>query len=415
MMCCLCLKVTTVLAVGDKDSLANIHFGKNNLIRYHLNSGTWDVLFNGKPVITGAYASYKGEKEINSKELGRGTSYKELISDAKVDIHNIEWEHNGLHIRQYFYVWPDREYFWTGLVVTGKHVAADYISPLTGGRVVLGTTGDNRALNVPFDNDMWARFDAQPLQQANFTSSEVTALYNNDNYHGLVIGTHKQYTWKTGIAVKASDHNAVTVTAFGGLADDKITHDKIPHGKVIVQDTVCPSPRIQIGMYDDWRNGMEEYAASQYREKKDWAKATPVGWNSWGALQTKISLDKAKSVIDFFNDSCKGFRTADSTLFIDLDSFWDNMIKGGLDGDVSQLKEFVAYCKSKGFKPGIYWAPFTDWGKFDRKMEGSDYSYAQAWTKQNGQPVDMDGAFALDPTHQVPKQELPGMWITLIC
>ncbi len=65
-------------AIGEKDSLATILFGKNNLIRYHLNSGTWDVLFNGKPVITGAYAIYKeGVKEISTKELGAG-KYIEL-------------------------------------------------------------------------------------------------------------------------------------------------------------------------------------------------------------------------------------------------------------------------------------------------------------------------------------------------
>jgi alpha-galactosidase len=399
---CVCLKVTTAMAVGDKDSLANIPFGKNNLIRYHLNSGTYDVLFKGKPVITGAYASYKGEKEINTKEIGRGRLCRDLISDAKVQIHNIEWEHDGMHVKQYFWVWPDRNYFFTGIVITGQHVSAGYMSPLTGARVELESTGDNQALNVPFDNDMWARFDAQPLQQANFTSSEVTALYNNDNYHGLVIGSVMHDIWKTGITVKAIDAKSVTVTAFGGLADSNITHDKIAHGKVLVEDTVAASPRIAVSLHDDWRKGMEEYAGQQHVRHQiidKWRNATPVGWNSWGVLQTKLTLDKAKGVIDFFSESCKGFRTADSTLFIDLDSFWDNLVKGGLDGDVSQLKEFVTYCKSKRFKPGIYWAPFTDWGKFDRKMEGSSYNYAQAWTRQNGQPVDMDGALALDPTH----------------
>jgi alpha-galactosidase len=32
-------------------------------------------------------------------------------------------------------------------------------------------------------------------------------------------------------------------------------------------------------------------------------------------------------------------------------------------------------------------------------MEGSNYTYAQAWLKQNGKPVDVDGAYALDATH----------------
>jgi alpha-galactosidase len=391
------------MAVGGKDSLVNISFGKNNVIRYHLNSGTWDVLFNGKQVITGASATYRdGEKDVSTKELVKGVYFDASVSDSKLRTYVISWERDHMHIRQDFVVSTDlrNNYFLTSLKVAGQNAAAAYISPITGANVVLNANGDNRALAVPFDNDMWARFNAQPLSQANFTSSEVTALYNNDNYQGLVIGSIRHGVWKTGITVKGKDVHSAIITAFGGLADNNLTHDKIPHGKVGVNDTICRSPYILIGGYDDWRNGMEEYASSyKAQDIKRWLKATPVGWNSWGVLQTKLTLDKAKGVIDFFSDSCKGFRTADSTLFIDLDSFWDNMIKGGLDGDVSQLKEFVAYCKSKGFQPGIYWAPFTDWGKYDRTMEGSSYNYAQAWTRQNGQPVDLDGAYAMDPTH----------------
>ncbi len=272
-----------------------------------------------------------------------------------------------MHLRQTFLIERDgvRNFFYTTLIVRGQHVGAGYVSPLAGARVVMDSTGDNRALAVPFDNDMWARFNSHPFQQASFTSSEATALYNNDNYHGLVIGSIWHGDWKTGITVNAGDALAVTVTAFGGLSDKNITHDNIPHGKVTQDDSTCMSPIILVGGFDDWRNGMEEYAAAQSRRSADWEKPTPVGWNSWGALQTKLTIGKAKDVIDFFNDSCKGFRTGDNSLFIDLDSYWDNLVKGGLDGDVSQLKEFVAYCQSKGFKPGIYWAPFVDWGKFD--------------------------------------------------
>jgi alpha-galactosidase len=228
-------------------------------------------------------------------------------------------------------------------------------------------------------------------------------LYNSDLNEGLVIGSIEHDVWKTGIKVKSSTANTASLIAFGGLADSNITHDKIPHGLVADSDTICSSPTILVGRYSDWRKGMEEYAVANRNRisppRISWTKATPVGWNSWGAIQNKINLEKAKAVIDFFADSCKDYRSADGSLYIDLDSFWDNMVKGGLDGDVSELKQFVAYCKSKGFKPGIYWAPFTDWGKYDRKMEGSDYTYAQAWLKQNGKPVEVDGALALDATH----------------
>ena len=403
-----CLKATAGVAApkGEKDSVVTIPFGINNAIRYSLTTGTYDVVFNGKTTITGAYAAYKGKGEM----LRTGAVVRAYPKTAETGrpgevttMYKFEFVCDGLRMQQVFHIITGTDFFLTRVRVTGKDVAASYISPLTTSNVIVDDKGDNRALYVPFDNDMWARFNAQPLQQANFTSSEVTALYNNDTYHGLVVGSVEHNVWKTGIKVKANDNGSLSLTAFGGLADSNITHDKIPHGLVTKGDTASYSPWILVGMFTDWRSGMEQYATINHLMQENvifnWEKATPIGWNSWGALQTKLTLDKAKDVINFFSDSCKGFRNADGALYIDLDSFWDNLVKGGLDGDVTELKQFVQYCKSKRFKPGIYWAPFTDWGKNDRKMEGSDYTYAQAWLRQNGQPVDVDGAYALDATH----------------
>ncbi len=160
---------------------------------------------------------------------------------------------------------------------------------------------------------------------------------------------------------------------------------------------------MMIGWFDDWRKGLETFATANNRTEtryiSKWTKGTPFGWNSWGAMQDKLTLPKAKAVVDFFHDSCSNFRTADNTLYIDLDSYWDLLLKGGVDGDYSQLTAFAAYCKSKGFQPGVYWAPFVDWGKSSRKMEGSGYNYEDCWTRQNGNVIDLDGARALDPTH----------------
>jgi alpha-galactosidase len=400
----LCLKITAgAMPAGKKDSVITMPFGRNNMIIYSLTTGTYDVVFDGKKTITGAYAVCKGKTEMTSTgaAVRTHTLWTRTIHD-RMDRYEITTERNGVRMQQVFNLYGSSNFFYTTMSVIGKGVAASYMSPLTTDKVVFDEKGDNRVLNVPFDNDMWARFNAQPLQHANFTSSEVTAIYNNNSYKGLVIGSVVQQVWKTGITVKNNADRSISISAFGGFADSNITHDKIPHGLVTTTDTSCVSPEMMVGMFPDWRTGMEHYASHIHFTSQgifNWRKATPVGWNSWGAIQNKITLDKAKKVIDFMADSCKGYRSANGTLYVDLDSFWDNMIKGGLDGDVSELKQFVAYCKSKGLKPGIYWAPFTDWGKHDRKMEGSDHTYAQAWLKQNGKPVEVDGALALDATH----------------
>ncbi len=178
----------------------------------------------------------------------------------RMDRYEIETVRNGVRMQQVFNLYGSKSFFLTSVSVIGKGVAASYMSPLTTDNVVVDEKGDNRALYVPFDNDMWARFNAQPLQQANFTSSEVTAIYNNDTYNGLLIGSYAQDVWKTGITVKANGNNSISMNAFAGFADSNITHDKIPHGLVTSTDTTCVSPIMMVGMFPDWRKGMEVYA-----------------------------------------------------------------------------------------------------------------------------------------------------------
>ncbi|AXY73522.1 alpha-galactosidase [Paraflavitalea soli] len=380
-------------------------FGKNNRISYNLNSGTYSVFFHDEVTIGRAFAAYEGKTTIKTTDPGSRKYMVSHLNDAwgKGKLYTIGQSYNGLWIQQLFYVYPGKSFFFLQVKVSGKEVAANYIAPLCTDHLTTGAIGDLRGLVVPFDNDMWVRFDAQSLQKANYTSSEVTALYNNDTRQGLLIGSVEHTVWKSGINVQHNDNNTISLQAFGGLSDSVITHDKIPHGKVSVNGNVCASPKIMVGLFTDWRAGMEQYAAANRMAEPPvifkWNKATPMGWNSWGMMQTRLNLPKAKRVVDFFADSCKGFRNEDGTLYIDLDSYWDNLVQGGLNGDVSALKEFVQYCNSKGLKPGIYWAPFADWGKQDRKIEGSNWTYPASWITQHGIPMDVDGARAMDPTH----------------
>ena len=410
----LCTHTSTLVAQlpGHRDSLITIPLGKNDRILYAFHKGTYTVIFGGKQIIAEAHAVYGGKTQIKSTGPGYRKYITTAINDAwgKGTIHIIEQAVNGMRMQQLFYTYPGKPFFFLQCRVYGKEVATNYMSPLTTNHLAVEGEGDKRGLAVPFDNDMWVRFDAQPLDKANYTASEVTALYNNDTRSGLVIGSIEHAVWKSGIKVQYQGNNTLSLAAFGGLADSVMTHDNIPHGKVGVNRTLCSSPKIMVGMFADWRTGMEQYAeANRLAERPfifTWKKATPMGWNSWGIMQTKLNLEKAKGVVDFFSDSCKGFRNADGTLYIDLDSYWDNLVKGGLNGDVSALKEFVQYCRRKNFKPGIYWAPFADWGKYDRKIEGSSFSYPASWITQKGIPVEVDGARAMDPTYPGTKERI---------
>lgn len=370
----ICLVICHLCGYAQVD----IPFGKDHRITYDMKTGTYTVVLNGKPVFENVYAV---GQDIDSR-----TAVKRSYAVKKTAASILYTVTSG-RLQQLFYTFPGKDYCVLEVQVAGK--SCNYLSPLNADRV----TATGQVLHVPFDNDMWVRYEAVDISKANFTSSEVTAIY--DDQQGIVIGSIAQDVWKTGIQVH---NNGLKV--FSGFTDSLRTHDKMKHGAVKAVNGYCRSAQVFLGYDKDWRNGMETYAKTfSRRHVAPYTGATPLFWNSWGVIQTKIDLAKAKGAVDFFHDSCTAFRAADNTLYIDLDSYWDNM-------NVVQLTAFAAYCKEKGFKPGIYWAPFVDWGKYDRPLEGSDYSYGETWTKQDGKVMEWDGGRAMDPTHPGTRQRI---------
>jgi alpha-galactosidase len=395
--------------VAQKNVLT-IPLGKNSRLVYDLNNGSYKMISQGHQLFTNGYAAYTaGIKNSDTRQAGAASyTVKDTVTPmGTARLYRLKFTGDASLV-QLFYIFKSQDYFFTQIQLVNPEGPSDYIAPLITTDLSLKDSGDKRALYVPFDNDMWARYNASPLVQADFKSSELTAVYNADNNQGFVAASLDQYDWKTGVAIKATGANTATLKLFAGFADSTLTHDRITHGKVLPVNGVISSPLMLVGYFNDWRTGME-YAAkfNGMLHKPDifnWDRATPMGWNSWGVLKDKITFDQAMKVVDFFGDSVKNFRNADSTLYIDLDAFWDNMTTNGIDGDVSKLKAFADRCKSKGLKPGIYWTPFADWGKWDRKVEGAgDYTYAQTWTTQKGKMYDIDGGRAMDPTHPATK------------
>ena len=372
------LLVVSGVVIGQK----SWSFGKGNRIVYDMDRGVYSLFLNGRQVVGDAYALCRGDGVFDSRVAS---------SERKVTKTGNLYTVTTGKLKQLFYVYPEKDYVELEVRVGGTR--CNYMSVMTGAFA----GGGMRALKVPYDNDMYVRYDARELGKGAVVSSEVTAIYNDETREGVVMGSLEHDVWKSGVVV------GDTVSLFAGLSDSTITHDRVPHGMVGLTDGYCLSPRMVVGRWADWRNGMEEYARLNMRMGPrvvfGWDKPVPVVWNSWGAIQDKLTLPKVKGVVDFLHDSCGGFRRSDGSLFIDLDAFWDNMTPGGLDGDVSKLREFVVYCREKGMHPGVYWTPFAEWGKSERPIAGTNYRYEQAWTRQNGKVVDIDGGRAMDPTH----------------
>lgn len=394
------------IASAKQTTMVTIPYGKGNSIVYDLKTGIYNVYHGKTTLFSNVTSTFKIKDAAVATTDNLYRKYASTpINDGfgKGEKYVVTFTGSGLpKIEQVFYVYPGREFFLTQVVLTGKKLSSNSIIPFSGN--IAAVTGDARSVFVPFDNDTFIRYNAKEFKAPfSNTSAEVGTVYENTSRNGYIAGSVEHEVWKTGVRSSATPTDGNRMVVWSGYTEESVTRDNIEHGDV--KGDIVQSPKIFIGYYNDWRNGMEEYAkANRIAEPPivfNWTKPTPVGWNSWGVMQEKLNYDKATKVADFFADSLSAFRIG-NTAFIDLDSYWDFMLKGGLEGDYSKLKEFANYCKSKGLQPGVYWAPFTDWGWKDgpdRKVAGTNYTYGETWTKVGKGYHDIDGARAVDPTH----------------
>jgi alpha-galactosidase len=354
------------------------------------------------------FASYKWNGQlITTKDYARSTSAVKPINDVfgKGSLLQVTYRDEKLPtLVQSFYQYPGKDYLLTDFTLSAPSgsIASNYMAPvnLADMTQVLGS-GNNRALFVPFDNDKWIRFQSHPLNFTTLTSYETTAVFNGDTRKGLVVGSVEHDFWKSAVIMDKAD-NTYTLTCYGGAADST-TRDLLPHGAR--EGKLIKSPKVMLGVFDDWRTGMDAYGAANatIAPPRAWKKAMPVGWNSWGVLQFKISYEKALEVSDFFHENLQPqhFVNSDGEVVIGLDSGWDRFTE-------EQLKEFVRHCKANGQMAGIYWTPFTDWGKRPDAAvkDAKDYKYKDVYLYAKGQPQELDGAYAIDPTHPAIEQRM---------
>ncbi|MGM9476118.1 alpha-galactosidase [Pedobacter sp. GSP4] len=392
-----------------------ISYGKAGKINYNLETGTFNVSDAAVQLLLDGFSQAGYQNAILSSKDYKQISYsKSSIKDGfgRGIKHVFLLKQAGLpSMKQVFYTYADQDYFMVAVFLQGANLSVNHLVPLNGNLVDQESSNAPTSLFVPFDNDTFISYNAVPLK-ANVSnpSAEVTALYHDQSCNGFVIGSIEHGNWKTGIITARDSEKKINLKAICGYTEEKITRDNIVHG--YLKGNSIASAKVLFGAFADWRQGMEKYAkANRIAEAPivfKWKAPTPVGWNSWGAMQEKITLEKADQVSDFFADSLKSFRSG-GVAYIDLDSYWDNLLRGGLNGDYSKLKAFADHAKSKGLKPGIYWAPFVDWGFAaggKRIADGSRYSFGSMWTKVGAGYHDIDGARALDPTHPGTQQRI---------
>lgn len=269
-----------------------------------------------------------------------------------------------------------------------------------------------RVLHVPFDNDMWFRYNSVPVASMKagerVSSQEVTAIYENNSREGLVLGSVSHDIWKTAIDVHAANGELEDIDIYGGISSptgvSSDTHDSVPHG--VVRGSRVASPSIFIGSFTDWRTGLEAYgkANAQVHPPLQWADGAPVGWNSWAAYGDKINARRYLGAAEFVRKTLvpQGFERK-KIVYVNLDAFWSAL-------DAVQLSDAVASIKAMHgtdgvrFEPGIYWTPFSYWSNdLDAYVEGTGmkYRYRDILLRAaDGSLLSaVDGGRPIDPSH----------------
>jgi hypothetical protein len=374
----------------------------NVRLEYNLNAGTTDFYWNNSKKISAFYGGVglstgyiKGISYSSWNYAGNGSNRVVVTATG-----------SGLPVMKQYFTLDQNDSFLVRVDVSGSNLKANWMGPVvvdaTGG-VNIGITNDNRALVVPFDNDGFVRYNAMPINSSS-TSYEVAAFYDNTSRNGLVVGSITHDVWKSGVYFYGANNKLNQMNVFGGATSP---WDVMPHG--YISGNTLSSPTIYVGFGTDWRVTMQQFAAANTNIVPGlaWTNGVPFGWNSWGVIQQNINYTDAIVVSDYFYVNLMNHNFSDhGTVYINLDSYWDNMSS-------AQLQSFASHCHAHGEKAGIYFGPFVWFGSANDStnwvVEGTAnvYHYSDVLLRDgNGNFESSDGGLALDPTHPGTKQRI---------
>ena len=399
-------------------------------IRGTLADGTTrDLVVCSKP-----RATYKNNEGIESGDL-TSDAYQQVSYETHPleDLFGSGTEHiftfsnpagdgDDVVMQQSFFAYDEQPFLLTRLALVCRSgiISSNHLEPIccegNTWSFLSTTAGNNRMLQVPFDNNEFVRYHTYRLSRS-MTSYEVSALFDGASRCGAVFGSVDHDHWKSGISIEAVSGTSVQkLQLISGIAD-KQTRDDIsgydhqPHGAL--QGETVSSARFLIGFFDDWRTGMETFAdacATIRPARHYWTHGAPFGWQSWGVMSDKNSYEADVEICDYFAEVLQpgGFCSEDGNVVISLDA--------SSNVNDTQRKRLVTTGRKKQQLIGCYTTPLALWWD-----EESINNYEVTWTesgrqkkakmretliKINGKPVKYNGAYCRDPTHPVTKQDI---------
>lgn len=390
-------------------------------IKYDLSTGKSEFFVDGQSRVNNIESVVKLENDDTLNTVVKSSDYavrKVETTDlndgyGKGKLYSVI--SNGVELPemvQNFYVYDTKPYVLVKVSVNSQAgLKSNFLAPITAmnnDAVDIGEVDDGYSLFVPYDNDAWVRYRSDSFGGLS-KSFWVTNIFDNTSRNSVVTGSVDHDTWKTGTtSYTTSSGNVNFLGAFAGIWSAQDTYDYLPHGSL--DGTSIESPKMFLGYYDDWRDGMEAYgtANSNNVPMLEWNEGgVPYGYNSWYGQGTKVNYAESRDVSDFIAEiQGNGFSDDTGVAYVNLDSYWDSFSD-------EELKSFVEKCHSNNQRPGIYWSHFVFWATdmtWKMGVPGNDYSYRDAaLNDSDGGVVAMakdSGNLPLDPTSDAMKARL---------
>ena len=440
-------KHTTTILLFAIATMATIATKAEN---YTLTEGKWTVTYsdsvrgitidyNGKRLLNKVYASvqYNKKGSTTTSTLRSGTvSMKPTVTSFEVNdeqgtgrCYQFAYNKNGVTMKHLFTFYDGKPHMNVSVALAGDEgteVESRQMIALATETESSPFKGEaNRMLWVPFDNDGHVKYKNLTLTgNSENISHEVTAIFDAESRYGLVAGSIDHDTWKSAIKVKGTDGYKLTkLHCHSGYANSN-TRDGRAHGKISGKE--ISSARYFIGVFDDWREGLDTYAATNalIAPPAEWTKGNPMGWNSWGVMQTVVNYEGVYETARFIKDSLYryGFHDNEGKTVISLDSYAkDNITGENIKKLGTKIFSNKPYTENGVKQPGTnqtlghYYAPFIIWEwTLDDKVEGTgtdtvpEYYWQDAALKVDGKiyKVASNGGYAGDPTHPAVKANI---------
>ncbi len=390
----------------DEKSLNSVTVGK---VRVQVEkNGSISYFQNGQGIISfTAEAKDRSGRILTSEEKVPSKIRTLNISDeiGSGKMLELTFLENSLTLIQKIYLYEGRTFLAVQAELTSgeAEVETNHIVP-----VVTGWPGKNAhpslqrnslwMLLVPYDNDMWSRYELAPLRSGR-TSYDVTVLCGREAHDGLLIGAVDFGCWKNGIL--CSSTRAKVLKAVSGVADAG-THDVIPHGTI--KGKTVSSARFLVGWYDDMRDGLEEYAraCSSVHPPMRWPSGTPFGYNAYSGLGSEASDETFRAAGDFIH-TLGDFHDQNGVTYINLDGGWQKMTHE------KAIREYIGELHARGQKAGCYDAPFVAEGKPDTPLPGvPGKTYGDIFLRNPDGSLAprVDNFIALDVSHPLWEQSM---------